>query len=291
MHLVRSTALALLATLVVVMPSATFAFEVPANDGFYTQTTPVLTPDQEEGIENILHTEQSRTSNEIAILVLESLHDEPIEDVANAVFREWGIGDESKNNGILIVVATADQKMRIEVGYGLEGAVPDIVAKGIIEKDIAPYFREGKYSDGLLEGIDALQMHIAGEYTAERYTVNDNGAGAIPVVFFFLFLFFNVFGAWLGRTKSWWLGGVLGTVFGFVLAVMFSLWITIPILTVMGLGFDFLFSKFPNVFRNRGGRRGGWGGGFGGGSSGSGGGGFGGFSGGSSGGGGASGGW
>lgn len=270
-----------------VMPAA-HAFDVPVNDGFYTQTTPLLTPEQEQEVERILTEEEKTSGNEIAVLVVESLQSEPIEDVANTVFREWGIGKSGRNNGILIVIASADRQMRIEVGYGLEGAVPDIVAMGIMDQDVAPQFQEAKYYEGLLAAIDALRRHIAGEYTAERYA-RDESEGMFPFLLFFFFVFMNLGGAWLGRSKSWWAGGILGGILGIVLTVLFSWWLTIPVLVILGLAFDFVVSKYPPTGRR--GRGGFFGGGGFGGGTGSGGGGFGGFGGGSSGGGGASGRW
>ncbi len=267
-------------------PALCLAFDVPANDGFYTQTTPLLAPAQEAEIERLLEEINRSTSNEIAILVVETLRGEAIDDVANAVFRDWGVGKSGRNNGILLLVASADREMRMEVGYGLEGAVPDIVAKGIIEHDIAPQFREARYFDGLSAGIDALRKHVAGEYTAERY-VQEEGGSLVPFLLFLFFVLMNFGASWLGRTKSWWVGGVLGGVLGIVLAILFSWWLSIPMLVLLGLLFDYIVSKHPPTSRR--GRGGLWGGGLGGGRGG--GGGFGGFGGGSSGGGGASGRW
>lgn len=271
----------------VAVPNALASFAVPVNDGFYTQTTPLMTPAQEAEIERTLEEIHRSTSNEIAILVVESLQGEPIEEAANAVFREWGIGKAGRNNGILILVASADHDIRIEVGYGLEGAVPDIVTKGIIEKDITPQFREARYFEGFAAGIEALRKHSAGEFTAERYTEDDSGNGFVRFFLFFLFLLLNFGAAWLGRTKSWWAGGILGGVLGIALTVLYAWWIAIPIFVLLGLLFDYLVSKHPPTSRR--GRGGMWGGGLGGGRGG--GGGFGGFGGGSSGGGGASGRW
>lgn len=271
------------------LPSSAFGLEVPANDGFYTQTSPILTADQETQIEAILAQEDRTTGNEIAILVVETLNGESIEEFTNLVFRTWGVGKQDTNNGIMVVVATADRTIRIETGYGLEGAVPDIIAKGIIDTDMVPSFREAKYYEGLAAGIDSLRKHIAGEYTAERYIEQDDGEGVFPFFLFLLFVVMNFGGAWLSRSKSWWAGGILGGIFGIFLAFIFSWWISIPILVLLGLLFDYIVSKHPGSF-NRG-RRGPWGGGFGGGTGTGSGGGFGGFGGGSSGGGGAAGRW
>ena len=202
-----------------------------------------------------------------------------------------GIGDEEKDNGVLLLIAHDDRELFLATGYGLEGAVPDIVAKGIVEKDILPHFREGNYYDGITAGLDALEMHIAGEYTADRYLAEDESDwGAFGGAFiFFLFILLQWFGAIMARTKSWWLGGVLGGVLGLILAFVLAWWIAIPFFVLFGLALDYAISK---NYKSRGKTKwwagGGWGPG-GGGSSGSGG--FGGFSGGSFGGGGSGGSW
>ncbi len=283
-------------TTVLGMTGTVLAYDVPSNDGFVTQymsekgAATVLTSEQEASLEGTLSAYEKQTSNEIAIFITDSLHDQPIEDVANTVFRAWGVGKNDKNNGILMVLAAADHKVRIEVGYGLEGAVPDIVAKGVIDTDMTPQFQEGKYFEGLTAGVDALIKHIGGEYTADRYA--DSGSDTFPFLLFVAFILFQIFGAWMASTKSWWLGGVLGGVFGLIAALAFNWWLSIPPFILFGLLVDYVLSKNASRFgKNRRGRWGGGFGGFGGGMGGSGGGGFGGFGGGSSGGGGASGSW
>jgi uncharacterized protein len=81
----------------------------------------------------------------------------------------------------LILIALEDREVTIQTGYGLEGAVPDLVAKGIIDTDIIPHFREAQYYEGIAAAIDSLQKHIGGEYTAERY--EDPGEGPWPFLF------------------------------------------------------------------------------------------------------------
>jgi len=257
-----------------------FALDIPPNDGFMTDAAGLLEPSQEVALESKLAAYQRKTSNEIAILIAPSLEGEAIADAAVQIGREWGVGS-AKNNGIFLLLDADTRDIFIATGYGLEGAVPDIVTKGIIENDIAPHSREGNLYEGLVAGVDALEKHIGGEYTADRYSTTElPGFG-----FILLFLFFGLdfLAAVLGRSKSWWLGGVMGGVFGIILTALFSWWLTIPLLIALGSLFDFMVSKNPGRSR---GRRGPWsGGGFGGG--GSGGGGFGGFGGGSFGGGGA----
>lgn len=261
-----------------------FALEVPPNDGFVTDAVGVLPSDREAAIEETLEAYARETSNEIAVLIVQGLGGEAIADAAVDAGRKWGVGGKQNDNGILILLSYDDREVFIATGYGLEGAVPDIVAKGVIEEDMLPNFRDGDYATGLEEGIEALKLHIGGEYTADRYS--DTGDGPLPFLLFFAFMFFNVIAAFLGRTKSWWLGGILGGILGLVMTVLYAWWISIPILVAIGLIFDYVLSKSGYNGRGRGGRGGGfWTGGSGGG------GGFGGFGGGSFGGGGAGGKW
>ena len=265
------------------------AISIPPNDGYVTDAAGILSKEDEATLEESLKAYKDMTSNEIAIVIVPSLEGDAIEDAGLQIARTWQVGS-TKNNGILILVAYAEREVRIDVGYGLEGAVPDIVAKGIIDADMVPAFRDAAYGTGLVSAVDSLKKHIGGEYTAERYTVEPDAPFFTPVAFFLIFILFQWGLAILGRSKSWWLGGVLGGIGGVVLTIAFAWWLSIPFLIFLGLFLDFIVSK---NYKSRGKTR--WwagGGGFGGGgSSGSSGGGFGGFGGGSFGGGGASGRW
>ena len=286
----RSTCIALGLLLLFVQAHSAFAYDAPPNDGFVTDAIGLLSQSDEASLEQRLQAYARDTSNEIAILIVNDLHGEDIRQVGVEVMREWGIGDDTKNNGILILFKQSDtlgdREMYIVTGYGLEGAVPDIVAKGVIDRDIVPRFQEGEYANGFLDGIVALQKHIGGEYTADRYEAVESGWE--PFFLFLLFVFMDAIAAFMGRTKSWWFGGILGCGFGIFLTVMYGWWISIPVLVAIGLALDFLLSRagYGSKRRYGAGRGGGWtggSGGFGGGS----GGGFGGFGGGSTGGGGA----
>ena len=277
--------------LAMVAPSA-HAFDIPPNDGLVTVSldsgTSVLTREQRDAIAAELEAYDRETSNQIAIVIVQSLQGEPIEDVGLQIARKWGVGS-SKNNGILILFSYDDRQVRMDVGYGLEGAVPDIVAGGIINEDMIPLFRDGDYAGGFRAGIDALKKHIGGEYTADRYSQTSSD-GVSPYLIFIVFILFQWLLAVLGRTKSWWLGGVLGGIGGIVLVILFGWWLTIPILIVLGALLDFIVSaNYHSRGRTSWWAGGGWGPG--GGRFGGGGGGFGGFGGGGFGGGGASGRW
>ena len=117
------------------------------------------------------------TSNQIVVVIVKSLNGEVIEDVALNTFREWGIGNKKTNNGVLLLIALEEKKIRIEVGYGLEGAIPDITAKSIIDNDIKPAFRQGNFYSGINTAVDDLSKAAVGEYKIKREKKSDKGVG------------------------------------------------------------------------------------------------------------------
>ncbi len=268
------------------------ALTIPPNDGFVTDEVGILSDTEDGLLEEDLAAYAALTTNEIAVVILPTLDGEPIADAAVEIGRAWGVGS-AEDNGILLLFDYEGREVFLATGYGLEGAVPDIVAKGIVEKDIVPAFREARYFDGIAAAIDSLKKHIGGEYTADRYVEDDDGSG-VGFLLFFLFLFGEWLAAFLARSKSWWLGGVIGCAGGLVLTMLYGWWLSIPLLVVIGLFLDYVLSKLGRKGgrgRWRGGRGPGGMGGFGGGGFGGGSGGGGGFGGGSFGGGGAGGKW
>ena len=231
----------------------------------------VLTPDQLATLESKLVAYDDSTSNQIVIVIVNTLNDAPIEDYALEILRQWGVGNKEKNNGVVLVAAIKDRKIRIETGYGLEGAVPDITANEIIRNLIGPNFRSGNYYRGFDEATDAIIKAAAGEYQApagyRKETRTRRSGSGIPffLIIMVLILLFSRRGGGGGR------GGMMSRG-----------------------GFNPLLGGLLGGFL--GSRGGGWSGGGGGWSGGGGGwsgggGGFGGFGGGSGGGGGASGSW
>jgi len=222
----------------------------------------VLTAPQLQILEQKLDAFNDTTSNQIAVVTIPTLNDVPVEDYAVKLFREWGIGGSKHNNGVLILVARDDHKIKIEVGYGLEGAITDVMSKDIIENDLAPNFRNGDYYRGFDQATNSLARAAVGEYKERGTRTSDDNGGSSLIKFIIIFIIVIIILGGRGRRGG---GG------------MFSR---------RGFGGWWV----PGMFMgggNWGRGGGGWGGGFGGG----GGGGFGGFGGGSSGGGGASGGW
>ena len=249
------------AWLLLLLPFFTVAQNIPPRPSpprLVNDLAGVLSPEQENTLENKLVAYDDSTSNQIAVVLVNTLNDYPIEEYSLQLFRQWGIGNKTTNNGILIITAIDDRKIRIEVGYGLEGAVPDIIANTIIANDIGPDFRNGDYYDGLDKATNSIIAAAAGEYKAPaNYRDRGKKSGRLPI--------------------------------GMILALIIVLIIISK--RNRGGGGGFMSRRgFGPIFFPSGG--GGWGGGsWGGGGWSGGGGGFGGFGGGSSGGGGASGSW
>jgi len=239
----------LVVVLALVLSPIAQAMYVPANDGFVTDQALILSSEDAEVLEGVLTQYRNQTTNEIAILIVESLEGEVIADYAVEVGRKWGIGTKENDNGILIVMSYKDREIFIATGYGLEGAIPDIVAGQIIDRDMTPYFKKGEYFTGLAAGVDALIKHIDGEYTPQRY------AQAQTQDFpFFLRLLMGLFGLGFftiivegmfisfAPSKEYWPGALAGFFLGCVFLFMFSAWLAIPFFAIAGFAMDYTSS-------------------------------------------------
>lgn len=138
--------------------AAVSAFEVPALTGPVIDQAGILAPHQADRIAERLRTIKSQGGAQIQVLIIPSLQGEAIEQVSIQVFDQWKLGDEKKDNGVLFVVATNDRKLRIEVGQGLEGQIPDIIAKRIFSEITRPIFKTGNYFAGILLTTEAISQ-------------------------------------------------------------------------------------------------------------------------------------
>ncbi|NCN99828.1 TPM domain-containing protein [Candidatus Falkowbacteria bacterium] len=259
----------------------------------------VLSSEQKSSLENKLTQFTASSTNEVAVVIISSLEGDSIENYANKLFADWKIGTEKQNNGVLLLIAINDKKMRIETGYGLEGALPDATANQIITKTLRPAFQANDYYSGIDAATNQIILATQGEYSADASAGGGLGNWSFDSIVWIMIMSLYLLSAlyrYLARSKSWWEGGVLGAVIGLIVSlIFFSSLVSIltPVLAVCGFIFDYLVSRVfpaPKPLKKGGGI---WflggPGGFGG--RGGSGGGFGGFGGGSSGGGGASGGW
>jgi uncharacterized protein len=270
--------------------TATAELPVPPFNSYVTDQAVVLNPGERAALEAKLSNFSKESGSQIAVLLVPTTQPEAIEQYAIRVAEAWKIGRKIEDDGILILVAKGDRAVRIEVGHGLEGAVPDAYAKRIIDEAIIPYFKSGDFTGGINSGVDKLIGLIKGEKLplppSNNISGADYGGGNFLNVLIFSVIFGNLF------------AGMLKPFFGSFLAssvaaggVFFIGCMLLPaILSVIAAVITFIFSSMSGASRGIG--RGGWymgGGGYRGG--GFGGGGFSGGGGGSFGGGGASGRW
>jgi uncharacterized protein len=144
-----------------VAPGAT-ALEVPYLTGRVVDAAEILSPAGRERISGLLKAHEDRTTNQLAVLTVPSLAGDNIEDFAARVFEAWRLGQAGKDNGLLVVVAVQDRRMRIEVGYGLEGTLTDLAAGRIIRNVMTPRFSDGDYDAGIEEGVLAVIAILEG---------------------------------------------------------------------------------------------------------------------------------
>ncbi|MFO1282598.1 MAG: YgcG family protein [Burkholderiales bacterium] len=163
------SATALLGALALGLSGAAFAWEggsdalkpVPPLAARVTDLTATLSTGEREAIESKLAALENSTGAQVAVLIVATTQPEPIEAYAIRVADAWKIGRKGKDDGAVLVVAKDDRKLRLEVGYGLEGAIPDAIAKRIVSEDIAPKFREGRYAAGIDAGVERIVGIVA----------------------------------------------------------------------------------------------------------------------------------
>jgi uncharacterized protein len=139
-----------------------------------------------DAITNQLAAYESSTGNQVVVVTLSDLKGYPIEDWGLTLGRDWGIGQKGKDNGVLLVVAPSDHALRIEVGYGLEGDLPDATANTIIQTEIIPHFKRGDMQGGVRAGVDAILAALGGSYTPSKL-VSSSPRNTFPTGTFLVF--------------------------------------------------------------------------------------------------------
>ena len=139
-----------------------------ASSGIYVQDyAGVLSAPARSYLQNLGRQLEQKTTAQLVVVTVKSLKGAPLEDYSLKLLRDWGIGQKEKNNGVLLLVSTGDRKSRVEVGYGLEGALTDSLTGQIQDQYMIPYFRKGTYEPGIAYGYEALALRIAKEYNVQ----------------------------------------------------------------------------------------------------------------------------
>jgi uncharacterized protein len=148
--------------------------------------TNTLTPDQQQALENKLVAFDDSTSTQIAVVIIQSLDGNDISDYNVKLGRAWGVGGKEFSNGVVLLVSIDDHKLNIATGYGVEGALPDVTCKHIIDNEIVPNFKGNDYYGGIEQGTDAIIQAVKGEYKAPA------GYGRKKIISFGRIIFFII---------------------------------------------------------------------------------------------------
>lgn len=171
--------------------------EIPQLKNYANDFTNTIGKEQLDELNSGLIRYDHETTTQIVFLMINSLEDYPIERYANEVAEKNGIGTKENDNGVLFLVVLDDRKMRIEVGYGLEGALPDALASSIIRNEIGPHFKSGNYYEGVAAGLSAIAQAARGEYTRtdkDKNRQTDDGDGGFPFVYIIFIILMLIFG-------------------------------------------------------------------------------------------------
>ncbi len=228
-----------------------------------TDLSGVLEKDQQNQLESGLKAFEDRKGSQIAVLIIPSLEGEDIAAYGIRVAEAWKIGRKGIDDGAVLIVSMKDRRLRIEVGYGLEGVLNDAVCKRIISDVITPSFKTGDYFDGIKNGLDAMMKLIEGEPLPEvigksRQDSDDDGNLILPALFLF-FILSQFFASALGRLA----GSALMSIIAFVTLLVFGVSVLLSIIVAVLAFIVALFMRVlpSGTYGSRGYRGGGFGGG------------------------------
>ena len=241
------------------LASFVFALDVPPLTGRVVDLAHILSAGVAASLTRDLEAHETKTSNQVAVLILPSLEGEPLESFSHRVGTTWKLGQKGTENGVLLLIALRERKVRIEVGYGLEGTLTDLRSAHIIRQEIVPQFRSGDLPGGIAAGVQAILGTIEGTYKAEEVLSGPARAGQEPTAFLYVIIGIVV-GTLAGIVLSHGLQGtraLLGSLLAFLVAQFASVGLGLAAAGVTA----FLLWLILQANRGRG-QGGGWGEGF-----------------------------
>ena len=177
-------------------PAVALALDFPALTGRVVDQAGVMSAESKSDIEAKSKTLEDKSGIQLVVATVKSLQGSDIETYANELFRSWKLGEAKKNNGVLLLVAPSERKVRIEVGYGLEGTLTDALSSVIISSAIIPRFKNKDYSGGIERGVDGIISVLSGDSAEWQPKVNVRTEDAssdfdklFPILFFAIMIF------------------------------------------------------------------------------------------------------
>ena len=242
-----------------------FALEVPPLKGRVNDYAGILSSSTKQQLEGILDKLEETDSTQIAVLTIPSLEGEPLEEFSIKVADQWKIGQKGFDNGAILLIALKERKVRIEVGYGLEGTLTDLMAGRIIANVIVPQFKAGNFDQGVIDGVQAMIGIVRGEYKANEKIPPGTGRkkkGSSPGFGGLIaFLFFISMLGRLRRPMGMAAGGVLAPIAAFLFFNFSFIWILLSIPVGLLAGFILSHLGAPLLYGGGHYRSGGFGGG------------------------------
>ena len=207
---IYSLLMSLLISCLLSLPSFA-AFEVPKLKTRILDQANLLDAASKQQINQLLAGHEKASNNQVILVTLKDLQGFSIEQAGIEMARAWGVGQKEQDNGIVLILAQAERKVRIEVGYGLEGVMTDAVSATIIQEYMLPRFKTGDLSGGLVIGVQAIVAALGGEYIAPTVKGEKSGKGSgLPsIIFMFIFMAFAAMnrlgsaGGRRGRSSLW----------------------------------------------------------------------------------------
>jgi uncharacterized protein len=220
-----------------------WSLDIPPLAGRVVDQAHVILPAHLSDLNDALTAHESKTSNQVAVLTLPSLAGETLEEFSHRVASAWGLGQKGTDNGVLLLVAIQDRKIRIEVGYGLEGTLTDAKSSQIIRHEMVPRFRHGEYSEGIVAGVHAILTTIEGTYTKPASSApNSSEHVGLWEIFGLAVVLGTLVGLFLGSRRRL-NGSVIGMLLSFVVAFPTALWLGL----LAGAASSILISLFNNI--------------------------------------------
>ncbi len=187
--------------LVLLSCSGAAALDIPPPTGYVNDTAGLLSAEVKLKLEQFLQGFEASDSTQITLLTIPTLEGESLEEYSQKVFANWQIGQQGKDNGALLLVAKEERKVRIEVGYGLEGRLTDLLAGRIIDNEITPKFKQGDFDGGIVAGVVGIAESVRGEYTGTGKTNGKKKRSSFGSLFFLLFFIVPLIGR-IGGSRS-----------------------------------------------------------------------------------------
>ena len=250
------------------LPLRLFALEAPVLSGRVVDGAGMLSSESRQRLEQKLAAFERETSNQVAVLTVSSLQGDDIDQFSTRVADAWKLGQKGKDNGVYLILARDERKVRIEVGMGLQGVLPDVTAGRIIRETMRPFLKSGDFDQGITAGVEAVMAATRGEFKGTGQPVRPHASKKTSPSLGMLLVVAVIVVAVLGLFSRY-LGGAAGAV-GLPLAASLAFpgvgLIVLLVLAAVGLVAGFLLSMLLSEMSGGGGYYGGgWGGGWGGG--------------------------